>query len=118
MKGPARLRIAMMLESDGPGGAETMVFRLSEQLRERGHTVVPVGLANGIGWLGDLYRNSGVVPELFPMACPIKQEMQRECVKNSAFNPETACSSRLAPSNGTRVIACCSTRSPASPVAT
>lgn len=71
MKAPAHLRIAMMLESDGPGGAETMVFRLSEQLRERGHTVVPVGLANGIGWLGDLYRNSGVAPELFPMRAAV-----------------------------------------------
>ena len=29
------LRIAMMLESDGPGGAEMMVFRLSEELRRR-----------------------------------------------------------------------------------
>src|SRR5437773_4589364 len=39
------LRIAMMLESDGPGGAEMMVLRLSEELRRRGHTVIPVGPA-------------------------------------------------------------------------
>ena len=66
-----RLRIAMMLESDGPGGAEMMVFRLSEELRERGHTVVPVGPANGIGWLGDLFRGAGVSPEVFRIRGPV-----------------------------------------------
>jgi glycosyltransferase involved in cell wall biosynthesis len=59
------LRIAMMLESDGPGGAEMMVFRLSEELRSRGHTIVPIGPVNGIGWLGDLFRDAGVSPEFF-----------------------------------------------------
>lgn len=59
------MRIAMMLESDGPGGAEMMVFRLSEELRNRGHTIVPVGPMNGIGWLGDLFRGAGVSPETF-----------------------------------------------------
>lgn len=66
-----RLRIAMMLESDGPGGAEMMVFRLSEELRERGHTVVPVGPANGCGWLADLFRGAGVSPEVFRLRRPI-----------------------------------------------
>lgn len=66
-----RLRIAMMLESDGPGGAEMMVFRLSEELRRRGHTIVPVGPVNGIGWLGDLFRGAGVSPEVFRMRGPI-----------------------------------------------
>src|SRR3954465_12377922 len=71
MKRSSRLRIAMMLESDGPGGAEMMVFRLSEELRHRGHTVVPVGPANGIGWLGDLFRGAGVSPEVFRMRGPV-----------------------------------------------
>lgn len=66
-----RLRIAMMLESDGPGGAEMMVFRLSEELRERGHTIVPVGPANGIGWLGDLFRGAGVSPQVFRIRGPV-----------------------------------------------
>ncbi|HEV7594618.1 MAG TPA: glycosyltransferase family 4 protein [Gemmatimonadaceae bacterium] len=66
-----RLRIAMMLESDGPGGAEMMVFRLSEELRERGHTILPVGPANGIGWLGDLFRGAGMVPEVFRLRRPV-----------------------------------------------
>lgn len=66
-----RLRIAMMLESDGPGGAEMMVFRLSEELRSRGHTVVPVGPAKGVGWLGDLFRGAGVTPEVFRIRRPL-----------------------------------------------
>jgi glycosyltransferase involved in cell wall biosynthesis len=71
MKSGSGLRIAMMLESDGPGGAEMMVFRLSEELRERGHTVVPVGPANGCGWLADLFRGAGVTPEVFRLRRPI-----------------------------------------------
>ena len=59
------LRIAIMLESDGPGGAEVMVLQLSEELRRRGHVVVPVGPERGIGWLGDRFRASGFEPETF-----------------------------------------------------
>jgi glycosyltransferase involved in cell wall biosynthesis len=66
-----RLRIAMMLESDGPGGAEMMVLRLSEELRRRGHTVVPVGPEHGIGWLGDHFRRAGFKPEVFRLRRPI-----------------------------------------------
>jgi glycosyltransferase involved in cell wall biosynthesis len=63
---PAKsLRIAMMLDSDGPGGAEMMVFRLSEELRQVGHTVVPVLPRDGIGWLGELFRGAGSSTETF-----------------------------------------------------
>jgi glycosyltransferase involved in cell wall biosynthesis len=65
------MRIAMMLESDGPGGAEMMVLQLSEELRERGHTIVPVGPAKGCGWLADLFRDAGMKPEVFHMKRPI-----------------------------------------------
>lgn len=61
----------MMLESDGPGGAEMMVFRLSNELRRRGHFILPVGPANGIGWLGDHFRRSGFAPEVFRLRRPI-----------------------------------------------
>ena len=66
-----RLRIAMMLESDGPGGAEMMVFRLSEELRRRGHTVLPVGPERGVGWLGDHFRGVGFTPEVFRLKRPL-----------------------------------------------
>jgi glycosyltransferase involved in cell wall biosynthesis len=65
------LRIAMMLESDGPGGAEMMVFRLSEELRRRGHTIVPVGPQRGVGWLGDHFRRAGFRPEVFYLKRPV-----------------------------------------------
>ena len=69
--GLPRLRIAMMLESDEPGGAEMMVFRLSEELRRRGHTIVPVGPERGVGWLGDVFRRAGFNPEVFRIHRPI-----------------------------------------------
>jgi len=71
----------MMLESDGPGGAEMMVFRLSEELMERGHTIVPVGPANGYGWLRDLFRGAGLSPEVFRIRRPIDPEGVRGLVQ-------------------------------------
>jgi len=61
----------MMLDSDGPGGAEMMVFCLSEELGARGHTVVPVLPRNGVGWLGDLFRSAGYSPETFWLKGPV-----------------------------------------------
>jgi glycosyltransferase involved in cell wall biosynthesis len=65
------LRIAMMIETDGPGGAEMMVFRLSEELRARGHHVVPVGPRTGTGWMGDMFRDAGFSPETFWLKRPV-----------------------------------------------
>jgi glycosyltransferase involved in cell wall biosynthesis len=59
------LSIALLLESDGPGGAERMLLQLAEALRDRGHTVCPVGPAQGCGWLADEFRRRGFTPELF-----------------------------------------------------
>jgi glycosyltransferase involved in cell wall biosynthesis len=81
MTSSPRLRIAMMLESDGPGGAEMMVFRLSEELRDRGHTILPVGPINGIGWLGDLFRGAGMTPEVFRLRRPVDPECVRGLVE-------------------------------------
>jgi glycosyltransferase involved in cell wall biosynthesis len=53
------LRVALLLETDGPGGAENAIFDLAEALRNRGHTVFPVGPENGDGWLGEKLRESG-----------------------------------------------------------
>jgi glycosyltransferase involved in cell wall biosynthesis len=71
MRPDKSLRIAMMLESDGPGGAEVMVFRLSEELRRRGHTIVPVLPRDGCGWLGGLFKSVGSPPESFWLRRPI-----------------------------------------------
>lgn len=40
-----------------------MVLRLSERLRDENHTVVPVTVVDGVGWLGDQYRQLGFAPE-------------------------------------------------------
>ncbi|HYV98122.1 MAG TPA: glycosyltransferase family 4 protein [Gemmatimonadaceae bacterium] len=63
----APMRLAVMIETDGPGGAEMMVFRLSEELRRRGHTVVPVLPVPLIGWLGGLFRGAGFEVEEIPL---------------------------------------------------
>jgi glycosyltransferase involved in cell wall biosynthesis len=54
-----------MLESEGPGGAEVVVVHLAEELRRRGHAVVPVVLTrrDEPGWLERRYRELGFVPE-------------------------------------------------------
>jgi glycosyltransferase involved in cell wall biosynthesis len=78
MKRTGPLRIAMMLESDGPGGAEMMVFRLAQELRGRGHVVVPVGPASGVGWLGDLFREAELRSEVFHLRRPIDPACVRE----------------------------------------
>jgi glycosyltransferase involved in cell wall biosynthesis len=64
------LRIAMMLESDGPGGAEIVLMQLSEELARRGHTVVPVGPENRSGWLAGELRQRGFEPEVFHLRSP------------------------------------------------
>jgi glycosyltransferase involved in cell wall biosynthesis len=48
-----------------------MLFRLSEELRQRGHTVVPVLPRDGVGWLGNLLRGAGSSPESFWLKRPI-----------------------------------------------
>jgi len=65
------LRIALMIESDGPGGAEMMVFRLAEELRRRGHIVTPVGPRNGTGWMGEMLRAAGFSEETYWLKRPI-----------------------------------------------
>jgi glycosyltransferase involved in cell wall biosynthesis len=59
------MTIALMLESDGPGGAEIVLFDMAQELRARGHEVVPVGPAQGVGWLGEKLRAVGFVPEIY-----------------------------------------------------
>jgi len=62
---PRESTIALMLESEGPGGAEVVVLHLAEELRRRGHTVCPVVLtrATSPGWLEQQYVARGFSPE-------------------------------------------------------
>ncbi|MDQ3998344.1 MAG: hypothetical protein M3303_15150, partial [Gemmatimonadota bacterium] len=61
-----RLRIALLCESGEPGGAERMMLQLAEELRRRGHDVVPLGPVDGDPWLRTEFRRSGFEPETFP----------------------------------------------------
>lgn len=72
--------IALMIESDGPGGAERMVIQLAEELRSRGHSVCPVGPARGCGWLDAELRARGFDPETFTLRRPLDWK----CVRGMA----------------------------------
>ncbi len=65
------LRIALMLETDGPGGAETVVLQLGEELRRRGHDVMPVGPAPDGGWLGREFAARGFTPRTYVLHRPL-----------------------------------------------
>jgi len=64
------ISIALLLESDGPGGAEAVLIHLAEELRRKGHDVCPVGPASGCGWLADQFRKRGFQPEVFRLRHP------------------------------------------------
>jgi len=74
------LTILQMLESDGPGGAETVMLQLSDELRDRGHHIIPVGPVNRVGWLGQRFRDGGYQPETFTLAGPIDPQCVRRMV--------------------------------------
>jgi glycosyltransferase involved in cell wall biosynthesis len=67
----APLRVALMIECDGPGGAELMMLELAKELRARGHTVLPVGLSAGTGWLGARFVAAGFTPASFELRSPL-----------------------------------------------
>lgn len=70
-----------MLESDGPGGAETMLMQMAEELRRRGHHVVCVGPDNGCGWLGEELRRRGFTTDVFSLRQPIDRNCLRLMVE-------------------------------------
>lgn len=74
------LRIALLLESDGPGGAEYMLIQLAEELRRRGHIIVPVGPAKGLGWLDKVLRERGFEPEQFRLRRALDPQCLREMI--------------------------------------
>ena len=57
-----------------------MVLRLSEELRRRGHFILPVGRAPGTGWLGEQFRRSGFTPEVYSLRWPIDPRCVRRLI--------------------------------------
>jgi len=52
-------RVAVMIESDGPGGAESMVLALADGLAVRGVDVRPAVFGGGEGWLTERLQAAG-----------------------------------------------------------
>jgi len=61
------LTIAQMLESGGPGGAETVLLQLSDELLSRGHRIVPIRYRDGETWLDENLRERGLEPVYLPL---------------------------------------------------
>jgi len=71
------LRIAHLIESDGPGGAERVVADLAIHLQAAGARNVVVLPANGEGWLSDQLAGSGVTIEHFHLHSPVSPACAR-----------------------------------------
>ena len=61
------LRIALLGETGGPGGAEHMLLNLADGLRSRGHEVIPIGPDDRSPWLREQFIARGFQPEQYAM---------------------------------------------------
>ncbi len=59
------MRIALLGETGGPGGAERMMLQLAEELRRRGHEVFPIGPERRTPWLRTQFRDRGFEAHTF-----------------------------------------------------
>ena len=78
--GIASKTVALMLESDGPGGAEWLLLHLAEELRNRGHHIVPVGPKRGLGWLREKFYDHGFEPRDFDIRRPVDWRCARDMI--------------------------------------
>jgi glycosyltransferase involved in cell wall biosynthesis len=65
------LRVAHLIESDGPGGAERVVVQLATALQSAGAYNVVFLPADGEGWLAGELAGSGVAIEYFKIERPV-----------------------------------------------
>ena len=71
------LRVAHLIESDGPGGAERVVALLATTLQSAGARCVVFLPANGEGWLARELEGSGVALEYFRLERPFSPACAR-----------------------------------------
>lgn len=71
------LRIAHLIESDGPGGAERMLASLASELQAAGGHNVVVVPTNGEGWLARELAGTGVTIEPFHLDRPVSATCAR-----------------------------------------
>lgn len=77
MTGVTGLRIAHLIESDGPGGAEHVVVQLATAFQAAGAWNVAFLPANGEGWLARQLEGSGVTIEYLRLERPISPAYAR-----------------------------------------
>lgn len=65
--GTSPRRIALLVETGGPGGAEHVLLNLAEGLRGRGHEIVPIGPDDRSPWLHDQFVVRSFAPERYSM---------------------------------------------------
>jgi glycosyltransferase involved in cell wall biosynthesis len=75
------LRLAHLIESDGPGGAERVVASLAAGLQAAGAENVVIAPANGEGWLARQLSGSGVQVEPFHLDRPVSPSFARWLVE-------------------------------------
>jgi glycosyltransferase involved in cell wall biosynthesis len=75
------LRIAHLIESDGPGGAERVVAGLATELQAAGSENVVFLPADGEGWLARELEGSGVAIEHFEIDRPLSPHCARGLVR-------------------------------------
>jgi glycosyltransferase involved in cell wall biosynthesis len=73
----AGLRIAHLIECDGPGGAERVVAHLATTLQAAGAYNLAILPANGEGWLARELAGSGVAIEYFQLNRPVSPACAR-----------------------------------------
>src|SRR5258708_91627 len=78
------MRVAHLIESDGPGGAERMLSELANGLQSRGCAGVAFLPAKGEGWLGRELSAFGVPIEYVHLASPLSTRFPRDLA--SAFS--------------------------------
>src|SRR2546428_2055744 len=77
VRGVTGLRIAHLIESDGPGGAERVLAHLSTALQAAGAYNVAFLPADGEGWLARRLEGSGVTIEYFREEGPVSPAWAR-----------------------------------------
>lgn len=64
------MRVGLAIETDIPGGAETVLLELTKELQARGHQVVPLGFSGQEGWLTSRFAEIGLKRDLLDVSGP------------------------------------------------
>lgn len=105
--------IALLIGSEGPGSAQSVLLHLAEGLRTRGFRVVPILPVGRGGWLSDHFRRKGFRTTRFPVPSSFAPRsvhrlaglLQRERV-NVAHAHEFACAVHGAGASAAAKIPC------------